>query len=75
MKRREFLATNAALAGSFAVASKSVSADERSESTESKSTKLARQSVMGWCFKPMKAPELAKHGAAIGLKGMVGIAW
>ena len=30
-------------------------------------------SVMGWCFKPMKAPELAKHCAAIGLKGMEGI--
>ncbi len=30
-------------------------------------------SVMGWCFKPMKAPELAKHCAAIGLKGIEGI--
>ena len=30
-------------------------------------------SVMGWCFKPMKAPELAKHCAQIGLKGIEGI--
>ncbi|MFT5104414.1 MAG: hydroxypyruvate isomerase [Verrucomicrobiales bacterium] len=32
-----------------------------------------KHSVMGWCFKPIKAPELAKHGAQIGLKGMEGI--
>ena len=32
-----------------------------------------RHSVMGWCFKPMTAPELAKHGAQIGLTGIEGI--
>ena len=32
-----------------------------------------RQSVMGWCFKPMPALELAKHCKAIGLEAMEGI--
>ena len=32
-----------------------------------------RQSVMGWCFKPMPAIELAKHCRDIGLVGIEGI--
>lgn len=32
-----------------------------------------RQSVMGWCFKPMEAIELAKHCKEIGLVAMEGI--
>ena len=32
-----------------------------------------RQSVMGWCFKPMPAVELAKHAVDIGLVGIEGI--
>ncbi len=32
-----------------------------------------RQSVMGWCFKPMKALELAEHCKAIGLEAIEGI--
>jgi len=32
-----------------------------------------KHSVMGWCFKPIGAPELAKHGVEIGLKGIEGI--
>jgi hydroxypyruvate isomerase len=32
-----------------------------------------RQSVMGWCFKPMPALELAKHCRDIGLVGIEGI--
>lgn len=32
-----------------------------------------RQSVMGWCFKPMPAAELAKAGKALGLVGIEGI--
>lgn len=31
------------------------------------------QSVMGWCFKPMLALELAKHCKAIGLEAMEGV--
>ncbi len=34
-----------------------------------------RQSVMGWCFKPMSAVELARHCRAIGLVGIEGISW
>ncbi len=34
-----------------------------------------RQSVMGWCFKPMPAIELARHCREIGLMGIEGIAW
>lgn len=32
-----------------------------------------KQTVMGWCFKPMDTLELAKHCKAIGLRGMEGI--
>lgn len=32
-----------------------------------------RQSVMGWCFAPMKADVLAKHAKEIGLVGIEGI--
>jgi hydroxypyruvate isomerase len=32
-----------------------------------------RQSVMGWCFRPMPAIELAKHSKAIGLEAIEGI--
>ena len=32
-----------------------------------------RQSVMGWCFKPMPGLELAKHCKAIGLEAMEGV--
>lgn len=32
-----------------------------------------RQSVMGWCFKPMKATQLAKHCREIGLEAIEGI--
>ena len=32
-----------------------------------------RQSVMGWCFKPMPVPELIQHCAEIGLEAIEGI--
>ena len=32
-----------------------------------------RQSVMGWCFKPMPVMELAKHCKAIGIEAMEGV--
>ncbi len=32
-----------------------------------------RQSVMGWCFKPMPSAELAKHCKAMGMKAIEGI--
>ena len=35
--------------------------------------KRIRQSVMGWCFKPMPVPELIKHCKDIGLEAIEGI--
>jgi len=35
--------------------------------------KRIRQSVMGWCFKPMPVDELCRHGCEIGLEGIEGI--
>lgn len=35
--------------------------------------KRIRQSVMGWCFKPMPVPKLIGHSAAIGLEAIEGI--
>jgi hydroxypyruvate isomerase len=32
-----------------------------------------KQTVMGWCFKPMETMDLARHCKEIGLKGMEGI--
>ena len=32
-----------------------------------------RQSVMGWCFDPMPAPELARHCSSLGLVAMEGV--
>jgi hydroxypyruvate isomerase len=32
-----------------------------------------KQTIMGWCFKPMETMELARHCKAIGLRGMEGI--
>lgn len=37
------------------------------------SNRRIRQSVMGWCFNPMKAVELAKHCRDIGLEAIEGI--
>jgi hydroxypyruvate isomerase len=32
-----------------------------------------KHSVMGWCFKPMSSPELARHCVDMGLRGIEGI--
>jgi len=37
------------------------------------SKKRIRQSVMGWCFRPMQAEQLAKHCREIGLEAIEGI--
>lgn len=37
------------------------------------SNKRIRQSVMGWCFRPMNAEQLAKHCREIGLEAIEGI--
>lgn len=43
------------------------------DTTNDRSRKRIRQSVMGWCFKPMDAITLAKHGREIGLEAIEGI--
>ena len=68
MKRREFLAANALLAGTVAAAAKPATAQQPNLSKG-----RARQSVMGWCFKPMDALTLAEHGKRIGLEAIEGI--
>lgn len=68
MKRRDFLASHVLLAGAAAVAS-NVSAEE----TDRPARRRVRQSVMGWCFKPMDAVTLAEHGKRIGLEAIEGI--
>lgn len=72
--RREMLGAVGA-AGVFAAAgSASAQAPRGSVSDDFRiSNKRIRQSVMGWCFKPMKALELAKHCREIGLEAIEGI--
>ena len=76
--RRNVLVGAAALAGTaFAAESAnatllqapqdSVAADFRI------SKKQIRQSVMGWCFKPMPVPQLIDHCVAIGIEAIEGI--
>lgn len=66
MKRRDFLAANALLAGTAVAAARHSSADDRSE-------RRVRQSVMGWCFNPMDPLTLAGHCKRIGLEAIEGI--
>jgi hydroxypyruvate isomerase len=78
MKRRDFLAANAMLAGS-AVSLGAQSAGAQVESSaaadqpDGQSKGRVRQSVMGWCFNPMDAVALARQGKRIGLEAIEGI--
>ena len=65
MKRRHFLAVPAVAASVSAL-------PKPSDAVEQKKGR-ARQSVMGWCFKPMSPTSLAKHAKAIGLEAIEGI--
>lgn len=69
MKRRDFMAANLLIAGSAAAANSA--AQQPTESTAKPSR--VRQSVMGWCFKPMTPIELARHCKSIGLEAIEGI--
>lgn len=75
--RREMLLTGAAVAG-VAAATSAVSAQVPQDAVTSAfkvTNGRIRQSVMGWCFKPMPAAELAKACVDIGLVGIEGISW
>jgi hydroxypyruvate isomerase len=75
MKRRDFLASNVFLAGTMAATANQLPADEGSSSAEERKPAKGRvrQSVMGWCFKPMDPITLAGHCKRIGLEAIEGI--
>lgn len=85
MKRRQFLATPPAIAGAAAIAGWNASgrtthaispADDPhppADSADGEKRPRIRQSVMGWCFRPMDAVTLARHARAIGLEAIEGI--
>ena len=68
MKRREFMASNVLLAGAAAITARSSDAK-----TPEPVGGRVRQSVMGWCFKPIDAVTLAAEGKRIGLEAIEGI--
>ncbi len=70
-----FTRRDALKAGALGLAATATSAQVESKPDPNfKITKgRIRQSVMGWCFKPMPGLELAKHCKAIGLEAMEGV--
>ncbi len=80
MDRRVFCKTGMTIAGGAAAWSNGLSpasADDRSTevvTTQPSVTRgRVRQSVMGWCFNPMPALELARHAQKIGLVAIEGV--
>ena len=78
MKRRQFLAANVLAAGAAAsqLSGDQLRAQESRTSqavADKKPSGLVRQSVMGWCFKPMDAITLAKHCKQIGIEAIEGV--
>ncbi len=73
--RRDWLQQTAGAAAALATASLAEAQLPRAAaSPEFRVTRgRIRQSVMGWCFAPMKAETLAKHAKEIGLVGIEGI--
>lgn len=71
INRRDLLVT--AMAGTALGVTPTRAAEPRVEPDFKVRNGRIRQSVMGWCFNPMPAPELAKHCAAIGLVAIEGI--
>jgi hydroxypyruvate isomerase len=73
--RRKFLTAGAAGAG-VGLLSQAMGQMPRSNADAAyvaRKDGAINHSVMGWCFKPMKTIELAKHCVEIGLKGIEGI--
>ena len=78
MRRRDFLA--AQVAGWAATAAAGTAGAQtpepqrrRGAAAASETGRRIRQSVMGWCFKPMDPVSLAKHAKQIGLEAIEGI--
>lgn len=80
MKRRDFIAASLAAGSTFAIsrgsfgqdASGSLKSDAETAQKNSSTTRI-RQSIMGWCFKPMEMLDLARHCKRIGLEAMEGV--
>lgn len=76
ISRRQLLASAGLAAATGVASSGSVHAQTAREKTPTdfriKNGRI-RQSVMGWCFKPMPVPDLIKHCADIGLEAIEGI--
>ena len=74
LSRREVLLAGAAIAGASVVNAAEAAAPADVPGEDWKVVKgRIRQSVMGWCFNPMKAPELARHCRKMGMVGIEGI--
>ncbi len=70
--RRHFLRTSALAIGGLGALHRPLFAAE-DESGPAVVNGRIKQSVMGWCFNPMKAEELARHCKALGMAAMEGI--
>ena len=78
VSRRQLLIGGAAIAGaSLGSESMSAAAFQATQDSEIANFRISkrqiRQSVMGWCFKPMPIPELIDHCVAIGIEAIEGI--
>jgi hydroxypyruvate isomerase len=68
----QVLLAGAAVAASSAVAAQAAAQAAAAQAATSGGGRV-RQSVMGWCFKPMDSITLATHGKQIGLEAIEGI--
>ena len=76
MKRRDLFKTAAVGATGALVAPNVVKAQAPKDAADPKfeiTNNRIKQSVMGWCFKPMKPETLIKHCVDIGIKGLEGV--
>lgn len=79
LNRRDWLRSSAAAATAGALMAGNVASGEDTAPQTAAAdgpaivNRRVRQSVMGWCFKPMGAVELAKHCQQIGIEAIEGI--
>ncbi|MEO2020962.1 MAG: hypothetical protein ABGX05_03990, partial [Pirellulaceae bacterium] len=74
--RRKFLQSTGALSLATGVAgtlSAQLPAEKAQSDYVARKGGPIRHSVMGWCFKPMKAADLARHCVQLGITGIEGI--
>ncbi len=71
--RRNWIATASTAALACGVASQKAQAQAGEQASTPQRNGRIRQSVMGWCFKPMSSVDLAKAGKEMGLVAIEGI--